>query len=71
MGVSRINYRNFEVRETQILQPSGVRSVLFFTLGVTCALVSVGRLRYSAQFPCSVYTRVIGTSGEQAARMLP
>ena len=71
MAVSKINYRNFEVRETQILQPSGVRSVLFFTLGVTCTLVSVGRLPYSAQFPCSVYTRVIGTSGEQAARTLP
>ena len=69
-GTSRIKHRNFEVfevRETPTLQRPGGP----FHPGDTCALVRVGRLPYSAQFPGGAHTRVTGICGQQAARMLP
>ena len=67
---SRIKHRNFEVfevRETPTLQRPGGP----FHPGDACALVRVGRLPYSAQFPGGAHTRVTGICGQQAARMLP
>ena len=70
LAASRIKHRNFEVfevRETPTLQRPGSP----FHPRDTCALVSVGRLPYSAQFPGGAHTRVTGICGQQAARMLP
>ena len=70
LAASRIKHRNFEVfevRETPTLQRPGSP----FHPRDTCALVSVGRLPYSAQFPGGAHTRVTGICGQQAARMFP